>query len=81
MSHQDNIIDSKKKETWDEEFMLIGYKVKPESALNYELEQNLPSFVFIEKEHLVAAEDSDTDDQFKVSHLTFFMRDTCCTDD
>ena len=75
MSHQDNIIDSKKKETWDEEFMLIGYKVKPESALNYELEQNLPSFVFIEKEHLVAAEDSDTDDQFKVSHLTFFMRD------
>lgn len=75
MSHQDNIIDSKKKETWDEEFMLIGYKVKPESALNYELEQNLPSFVFIEKEHLVAAEDADTDDQFKVSHLTFFMRD------
>lgn len=75
MSHQDNIIDSKKKETWDEEFIHIGYKVKPVSALNYELEQNFPSFVFIEKEHLVAAEDSDTDDQFKVSHLTFFMRD------
>ena len=77
MSHQDNIIDSKKKETWDEEFMLIGYKVKPESALNYELEQNLPSFVFIEKEHLVTTEaaESESRNQLKISHLTFFMRD------
>ena len=77
MSHQDNIIDSKKKETWDEEYKQKGFKVQPEAALNYEFEKYFPSYVFIEKEHLVTTEaaESESRNQLKISHLTFFMRD------
>ena len=77
MSHQDNIIDFKKKETWDEEYKQKGFKVQPEAALNYEFEKYFPSYVFIEKEHLVTTEaaESESRNQLKISHLTFFMRD------
>ena len=77
MSHQDNIIDFKKKETWDEEYKQKGFKVQPEAALNYEFEKYFPSYVFIEKEHLVTTEaaESESQKQLKISHLTFFMRD------
>ena len=77
MSHQDNIIDSKKKETWDEEYKQKGFKVQPEAALNYEFEKYFPSYVFIEKEHLVTTEaaESESRNKLKISHLTFFMRD------
>ena len=77
MSHQDNIIDFKKKETWDEEYKQKGFKVQPEAALNYEFEKYFPSYVFIEKEHLVSTEaaESESRNQLKISHLTFFMRD------
>ena len=77
MSHQDNIIDFKKKETWDEEYKQKGFKVQPEAALNYEFEKYFPSYVFIEKEHLVTTEaaESESRTQLKISHLTFFKRD------
>ena len=77
MSHQDNIIDFKKKETWDEEYKQKGFKVQPEAALNYEFEKYFPSYVFIEKEHLVTTEaaESESRNKLKISHLTFFMRD------
>ena len=77
MSHQDNIIDSKKKETWDEEYKQKGFKVQPESALNYELEKYFPSYVFIKKEHLVTTEaaEAENQNQLKISHLTFLMHD------
>ena len=77
MSHQDNIIDSKKKETWDEEYKQKGFKVQPESALNYELGKYFPSYVFIKKEHLVTTEaaEAENQNQLKISHLTFLMHD------
>lgn len=77
MSYQDNIIDSKKKETWDEEYKQKGFKVQPETALNYELEKYFPSYVFIEKEHLVTTEaaEAESQNQLKISHLTFLMHD------
>ena len=73
MSYQNNIVDSKIQKTWDEDFKHQGFKVKPYSALNYELENNFPSHVFVQKVQPYETEATDIKDKFMVGHLTFLM--------
>lgn len=77
MKQQEQMVDPRKQEIWDNEFRQYGIKVLPETAMYYEMETFFPSYVLVEKSSLdkYGVDFGGEQVELASSRLAFFTRD------
>lgn len=77
MIDNNQVIDPRKQDFWDDEFKQYGIKVLPETAMFYEMETFFPSYVFIDKQTIdkFGVDISEESAELVAAKISFFSKD------